>query len=638
MELNKQQLKAVNHVDGPCLITACPGSGKTTVIVERVANLINQEKIDPSNLLCITFTNKASQEMLTRIGKKIGVSNLKFFVGTFHSLCSNILRKYGDKIGYTSRFSIIDEKGQEDMIIKVARSLGKTKKEIDVYKIKHALNHWRENLEPDIQLSKRLEDDPLHFAIAKKYLSEIKLHNTIDFSGLLYEAIQLLEKDKELLGRFQNKFKYIMVDEVQDTNYAQFHLVNLLGGKYKNITIVGDLNQSIYAFRNARYKNILDFLKRHKNCEKITLEKNYRSTPQIIAGADKLIKNNSTHMGEEFKTDNPSGSDIFCEGFLSSQEEARWCARRIQDLRDEYGWDYSDISILYRINSLSLELQLSFAHYNIPFTVIGGPSFFDRREIRDCLAMLKFFVNPSDALAFHRVANLFSGVGASTIGKIEKVAADNQINMLQACEKIKNETTKRTLKKVTEKMYDIFSTDDSGMHAGDCLSFLTEEMKYYDVLELKCPQDCEDRKINVEEFVNNASVFGQKNKSIDKYLQNIALASSSDKNADEDSVSLMTCHAAKGLEFPVVFMVGVEKNIMPHAMALADTDNPKESMEEERRICYVGMTRAKKHLFMTYCSARKFRDKQGYLRDRYTSPSPFLAEAGILEENNGKLY
>ena len=596
MELNKQQLKAVNHVDGPCLITACPGSGKTTVIVERVANLINKEKISPSNLLCITFTNKASQEMLNRISKKIGTSNLKFFIGTFHSLCSNILRRYGDRLGYTPRFSIIDEKGQEDMIVKIARSLGKTKKEIDVYRIKHALNNWRENLEKDINLSTRLDDDPLHFEIAKLYLSTLKEQNIIDFSGLLYEAVQLLEKDKELLGRFQNKFKYIMVDEVQDTNYSQFYLVNLLGGKYKNIAIVGDLSQSIYAFRGARYKNIIDFLKKYKDCEKIPLEKNYRSTPQIVSAADKLIKNNSTHMGDEFKTDNPPGSDVFCEGFLSSQEESRWCARRIQDLCDEYGWDYSDISILYRINSLSLELQLSFAHYNIPFTVIGGPSFFDRREIRDCLSMLKFFVNPSDALAFHRVANLFTGVGPSTIEKIEKVAADKKIDMLKACEYMKDNTTKRTLKKVTEKMYDIFSVDDSGMHAGDCLSFLTEQMKYYDVLELKCPQDCEDRKINVEELINNATVFGQKNKSIDKYLQNIALVSSSDKNADENSVSLMTGHASKGLEFPIVFTVGFEQGIIPHSMALSDAKNPMEALEEETRIAYVMFSRAKKHL------------------------------------------
>lgn len=631
MKLNKQQKKAINHIDGPALITSCPGSGKTLTITERVAHLI-EKGIYPQNLLCLTFTNKAAKEMKERIVKKVGIHKSKFFIGTFHSLCASILRRYGDKIGYSPNYNIFDQKDQEDMIVSIGKSFGYVKKsDIRYYHIMNMVNHWRENLESDQKFLDRF-DDPIECKIAQAYLDGIKKQNIIDFSGLLYETVKLFEEDPILLKKFQTKFKYVLVDECQDTNYIQFHIVRSIGDKYKNIFIVGDVNQSIYKFRNARYKNILDFLNDYPDCKKIPLEKNYRSTPEIVACADKLIKYNSTHMGDKMETDNRSGSPVSCEEYYDPTEEALGIANKIQVMVNDYGWDYSDCAVLYRLNKLSLEIQTAFSHKGIPFVVIGGPSFFDRREIRDCVAMLKFLSNPNDTLSFSRIANLFNGVGDITINKIENLAKENDLDILQLCRRVEKFEVNKTMEKTALKIRDVFDFDYHLFHAGDCLNRVVDKLKYNDLLTLNSPNDYPDRVANVQELIDSATAFGERNKSLDKYLQNIALISSSDKENEENFVSLMSCHCAKGLEFPIVFLPGLEQGILPHQRALAEADDVQEAEEEERRIAYVAMSRPKKNLFVSYNRVRMYRDKYGGLRERPVDPSQFLFEAGLIEE------
>jgi len=630
MKLNNQQIKAINHIDGPALVTSCPGSGKTLTITERVANLINHG-ILPQNLLCLTFTNKASKEMRERIVDRVGLHKAKFFIGTFHSLCASILRRYGDKIGYSQNYTIFDQKNQEDMIVSIGKSLGYVKKsDIKYYDIMNNVNHWRENLESDNDLLDRF-DDAIDCKIAQTYLEEIKKKNIMDFSGLLYNTVKLFEADPILLKKFQIKMKYILVDECQDTNYIQFHLVKSIGDKYKNIFIVGDVDQSIYKFRNARYQNILDFLRDYPDCKKIPLEKNYRSTPEIVSCSDKLIKHNATHMGDDMETDNESGSPVSCEKYYEPSDEATGIAYKIKSMVEDYGWDYSDCAVLYRLNKLSLELQTAFSYVGIPFIVIGGPSFFDRREIRDCMAMLKFLSNPEDFLAFDRVASLFNGVGAVTINKMEKLAEAQDLDVLQWCRRIDvHEDVGNTVKKAANKIKDAFNFDYHQFHAGDCLNRIVEKLDYKGLLEHNSPEDYSDRVDNVQELIDSATTFGQKHRSLEKYLQNIALISSADKETDENFVTLMSGHCSKGSEHEVVFLPGLEEGILPHKRALLEADDYREAEDEERRILYVMMTRAKKNLFISYNQIRKFRDKRGMIQSRNVNSSPFLFEAGLM--------
>jgi DNA helicase-2/ATP-dependent DNA helicase PcrA len=633
-ELNEQQKIVIEHLDGPCLVIASPGSGKTKTIVERTIKLI-EKGISSHNILCITFTNKAAKEMKDRICKRLRITKADFFIGTFHSLCANIIRTYGSKIGYTDKLSIMDESDQVHLIEKIIRQKGKSKKDdnIDVEKIINILNHSRERLETEEEILSNFKD-VLFEEIAKEYLKQIKENNLIDFSGLLYEAVNLLKNHNDVLQKLQSLFLYIQVDEVQDTNYTQFALVNLLEGEKANIMMVGDLDQSIYKFRGARYQNILDFLKLHPNCKKITLGKNYRSTPQIVACADKLIKHNKSHMAEFFETDNPDGEEVSCNKHFDATYEAQSVAKKIKYYINELGWDYSDIAILYRLNRLSLELQSAFSVEGIPFTVIGGFNFFDRKEVKDTLSMLKFASNDKDTVAFSRIAGLFKGMGDVNIGSIENLSKSNGISLLDVCKRIDEFSNKVAVKNAAKKIYEAFGIDFSSMNSGDCMAYLVNKLDYLNYLQLHEKQEGEaiERTDNVNELIVNATEFSKKNNKIEAYLQNISLITASDKEGNENSVLLMTGHASKGLEFPIVFVVGIEQGILPHDWPImeADTKEKKEeALEEERRILYVSQTRCKKHLNLSYCQNRKFRGKNGAFMYKKAFPSQFLKECGF---------
>jgi len=633
MELNEQQEKAANHFDGPALVIAVPGSGKTRLLTERVARLIENKKVKQSNIVCVTFTNKSADEMKERVCTRLGVHKPACFVGTFHRLCSGLLRKFGHLLGYSTKFTILDADDQKDLIKQIARQMEIEVEKGDIGLIAKLANDYRENIWTDSELEEKAGDNSEWALIVKEYIGRLRKSNLIDFSGLLSETIRLLEENKDILGRLQDAMRYVLVDEAQDTNVAQFRLIDLFSAKWNNVMLTGDISQSIYRFRGSRYQNILDFLSKHPNCERYDLSLNYRSTPEIIEVADRLIKHNSSHLATKFETENESGEQVRCLAVYNQFEEAEYIARQCKRLIEEGDWDPKDIAILYRMNSMSETIERTFANYGLSYKVIGGFSFYNRKEIKDCLSMLRFSVNPKDGIAFHRVASLFEGVGDTTIGKIETMSMDENISLLDAAKKIKNNLKLSKMQESLQKIVDVLDVDLSNLNVRDCLEKMLDRFKYDDILDSEYPEDCEDRKQNVQALLNAMGQYVSKhpNDNIESYLQMISLLSSSDEKSTEGSISLMTMHAAKGLEFPIVFMPGVEDGILPHTLAIQD--DPFEGKEEERRLCYVGMTRAKTLLIMTYCRKRKVFGAKGVQYNKDVKPSPFLFEAGLVKKH-----
>lgn len=638
MKLNTQQELAANHVDGPCLVISVPGSGKTRLLVERTARLI-EAGIPPKEILCVTFTNKAADEMKERIYKLIGSDQVGSFIGTFHSLCAMILRRFGHHIGYDSSYSIADSDDQYELVRKIGREFGKKLEKSEIYDIIKAVNDMRENMWDHETFEDKLGDVDYLIRIGDEYIDRLKAMNTIDFSGLLSETITLLEQEKDLREKIQNRFKYIQVDETQDTNFAQFHLLNMFAGKWGNIMMVGDISQSIYGWRGARHQNIRDFLNKHEDCKVIELSLNYRSTPQIIKHAETLIKNNESHMAEKFETENPDGEPVIVRGFNNQMAEGKFVAMQAKRLVEEGGWAYHDMAVLYRMNSMSEPIERAMVQEGISYNVIGGKSFYDRREVKDCIAMLKFYTNPHDSIAFHRIAGVTKGLGDVTIGKIEKDARLSNIDMLVACKNMSENSNSVNIKKACDRVYRAFerlkaSDQDPASILNNAVSYL----QYETHLNSICKDDDEiaDRMGNVRQLVDSAADFAsiQKNNTIDRFLQMVALITASDTKEKKDKISLMTLHACKGLEFPIIFMIGVEDGILPHYMAVAE--NPTEGLEEERRLCYVGMTRAEKLLYMSHCRYRvQFgRNGKGSFNKK-CKPSKFLFESKLLERNQG---
>ena len=631
-KLNEQQEKAANFFKGPCLSIACPGAGKTTTLTERIARLIDRG-VNPRGIVCITFTNKAAEEMKERILKRLNIEKAPFFIGTYHAFCANLLRKAAKHAGYSVSFSIIDSKDQEDMMKKVAQQVtGKDKIECDVKSIVKTLNHGRENSKSIDEMREDFHDD-LDWDIAKEYLNELKKNNLIDFSGLLYDTYKLLKDNDKIREKLQDQIEFIQVDEFQDTNYLQFELIRLLADKHKNIFLTGDVSQSIYCFRNARIQNIDDFLDSYDDVEVIPLGQNYRSTPEIVKVIDSLISHNSSHKDIEIHTDNESGHPVMCKKYKDSEEEAEMTAYKIKDLIDNEGWYPHEIAVLYRMNSLSLELQLALGKEGIPYTVVGGPSFFDRKEIKDVLSMLRFYNNNDDKLSFHRVMQLIHGIGIATINKIEDIAEKEGKSILEVCNNIEDYSSNNKVVRAGDITRKAFNFDKKPNHAGDAILELAQRLGYMAHLKSKHKDKFQDKKDNVQELINNATSYGEKvSTSINKYLQDLSLASEVDKETERDKITLQTIHSAKGLEFPVVFMVGMEERVMPHYMALNEAEDVVEAEEEERRICYVSASRAEELLICSYCKSRRKRGRDGRMKYVKSKPSRFLYEMGLLKK------
>ena len=987
MNLNEFQKEAVEHVDGPCLVTSCPGSGKTFTLVERIVNLISRG-VPSRNILCITFTNKAANEMRERICRRLGKEKPGFFIGTFHSLCANLIRRIGPGRGYSSRFTILDERDQADMVMQVARHMEHEIKQGDARRIAHALNFQRDQME-DFDWVEETLRTPCMVDIAEEYIKRCRNNNLLDFSGLIYETIRIIEEHEDVREKVQETFKYILVDESQDTNKSQFYLVNLLGAKWKNIMLIGDIDQciiegekvltndgwkkiedikkeegvisasgggnvtsaivvdkykkkvfnrpivrlktklgfnmtmtkehmifaeynklspkkiivylmydrefgyrigvtntkrkhgingqglgarlqqeraeylwilksvddidnakyweqyfsvkygiptwcfysgkkqrnldysdknirrlfssintnanakklmndlwlfkerphyipkcmgknkrrnftinmcadsrcgtlhryaisgsddtdgeklkkaglnvrglcegrrgwrvesawksigkiydiletvkeslgevnviekarfcdetlslmpashlkegmaiyvgdkdgitidyvesiefdyyygniydinvedyhnfitngvvshnSIYGWRGARYQNVQEFLETYDNCKLISLSKNYRSTPQIIAIADKLIKLNTSHMKTKFETDNPHGEPVKCYSFGDQLKEAAWVGQMARKLVDEGGWDPSDIAVLYRVNKMSEPIEQAMVNNGIPYDVIGAWNFYDRKEARDCLAMLKVIHNSKDGIAFHRIMSMLPGVGDVSIGRIEKIAADQNISMVDACKIMKNQSSSVAVKNGCDKMVSIFGKKWDVTKPASCLQRVVDSLGYRDHIYKKFSGKADERLDNVDQMRDACGEFEGQEDGLNMFLQRVSLVTSADKESKDNKASLMSLHAAKGLEFPIVFIIGLEEGILPHQQAVRD--DPVEGMEEERRLCYVGLTRAKKLLYTSWCRNRRVFGGFGGMKLKRARPSSFLYECGLMRKD-----
>ena len=640
MNLNEDQKKVVEHYEGPLVVVAAPGSGKSTCLVERAAHLIQNKNVNPNKILNITFTNKAANEMRKRLSNRIDIK--KMYAGTFHAFCALLLRRYGEKIGIQSNFNIIDDKEQKDIFKKIlkVRGIGSTEKKkrnSDNSLVSHlaqVLNNKRESLEDDNYvldyLKDKLEGKGYNvqelFECCEEYLDITESQGLIDFSGLLYRTIDLLDSGIDKV--ISKKFDFIQIDEVQDTNYAQFQIIKLLMNSDKNCVLVGDVDQSIYGWRQARYENLIDFHNEFK-ARLLSLPKNYRSTKNIIKVANKLIKYNQDRLNEkDCYTDNSDGLSVLVNKYLHQYKESEDVCEKIKNYKYA-GYNYGDIAILYRSNRIGNLFENDFVKNGIPYNIFGAKSLYDKSEIRDCISMLKFFSNRYDSVAFSRVFNLLPWVGDATILKIEQNSMLNDIDIVEACKLQKVPAKAQKAKESFLRAFD----EDILAKPGEVLESIVDKLGYDFLCEELYPDDYGERLENVEDFIRFCKGYDSQNVIVDEFLNNILLASD-EKNIEDGKVSLMSIHASKGLEFPIVFVSGVEVGIMPNNMCFIGIEDPEilqRNEEEERRLLFVAITRAEKELNLNYCLNR-IQPKRGNKNGpevKPTGPSKFLIECGF---------
>lgn len=609
MTLNDKQLEAVEHKDGPCLVLAGAGSGKTKVLTQRIINLIDSG-VSPYNILAITFTNKAAKEMRNRVENELGSITDSIFIGTFHSFELRILRENYIDIGYTSNITILDTDDTKAIVKRILKENGYDPAKYEIRTIINKISSAKnDGISPDEYTKLFLNDlDIVIGLVYKEYTKLLKDNNSVDFDDLLLKPVELLKKNKIILEKYQERFKYILVDEYQDTNSIQYELCKLLASRYKNIFVVGDANQSIYSFRNADYRNILNFEKDYKNTKVILLEENYRSTNNILKAANSVIKNNSEGKKLNLwssKRDGELIDYIRCEDEI---KEANFVINKIKDLISN-GYKYSDIAVLYRTNAQSRVVEDAFVRNNIPHNIIGSYYFYNRKEIKDLIAYLKLIYNPCDSVSLERIINVPKrGIGAKSIENLRKKATENNISMFDAIDSGKELEFKKMILKLQE-----FSLNGN-------LSDLIEEilsttglrMEY----EINKSLENEAKVENLNEFKTVALMFEESGiYDLQTFLENIALVSDRGQyNNDGDEVSIMTLHSAKGLEFNVVFLLGMEEGLFPHNRSF----NSLSNLEEERRLCYVGITRAKEKLYLLSARQRTiFGKTSGTIESRF---------------------
>lgn len=609
MTLNDKQLEAVEHKDGPCLVLAGAGSGKTKVLTQRIINLIDSG-VSPYNILAITFTNKAAKEMRNRVENELGSITDSIFIGTFHSFGLRILRENYIDIGYTSNITILDTDDAKAIVKRILKENGYDPAKYEIRTIINKISSAKnDGISPDEYTKLFLNDlDIVIGLVYKEYTKLLKDNNSVDFDDLLLKPVELLKKNKIILEKYQERFKYILVDEYQDTNSIHYELCKLLASRYKNIFVVGDANQSIYSFRNADYRNILNFEKDYKNTKVILLEENYRSTNNILKAANSVIKNNSEGKKLNLwssKRDGELIDYIRCEDEI---KEANFVINKIKDLISN-GYKYSDIAVLYRTNAQSRVVEDAFVRNNIPHNIIGSYYFYNRKEIKDLIAYLKLIYNPCDSVSLERIINVPKrGIGAKSIENLRKKATENNISMFDAIDSGKELEFKKMILKLQE-----FSLNGN-------LSDLIEEilsttglrMEY----EINKSLENEAKVENLNEFKTVALMFEESGiYDLQTFLENIALVSDRGQyNNDGDEVSIMTLHSAKGLEFNVVFLLGMEEGLFPHNRSF----NSLSNLEEERRLCYVGITRAKEKLYLLSARQRTiFGKTSGTIESRF---------------------
>lgn len=622
-ELNDVQREAVKAGDGPLLILAGAGSGKTRVLTYRVAYLVEQG-VDPKNILAVTFTNKAANEMRNRVRELVGDQAKNIWAGTFHSICVRILRMYADEIGISRNFSIFDDTDSEKLIKKTIQRLGST---LDPKMTTNVISYMKVNLKGPSEVATALADSPVKDEVERiytEYQNALALNNALDFDDLIMKTVELLTRSKKVRAVFQNRFKYILVDEYQDVNRAQYIFIKTLAEKNKNIFVVGDDYQSIYAFRGADITSILNFERDYPDAQVFKLEQNYRCSGRILTAANKVIENNSDQKAKELWTENPAGSKILVQKCFHDKDEGEFVATKIQELMKLHDWKYSDFAVLYRANFQSRSVEEALLHARIPYIVLGGLSFYQRKEIKDIIAYLKVICNPADSVSLRRIINVPKrGIGDSTIDRLDVYAGERNITLLEAARRVEeiNEIKKRATNQVLAfvELYDKIIEYTKDNPVPDLVEFILENSGYADDLKSQGDEGS-NRLENLAEFHSMVTGYfnTHENADLDSFMQEISLLSDvDDLDEDSDAVRLMTIHTAKGLEFPVVFLVGMEEGIFPHNRSLGS----EKEIEEERRLCYVALTRAKRELILTYCETRMV-----YGETKEGEPSRFLYE------------
>lgn len=622
--LNPPQREAVAQTEGPVLILAGAGSGKTRVLTHRIAYLMEEMGVNPWNILAITFTNKAAQEMRERVDKLVGFGSESIWVSTFHSACVRILRRHIDNLGYDTNFTIYDTDDQKSLMKDVCRKLNIDTKVYKERSLLAQISHAKDELlTPDDMEMKAAGDYNMKkvASVYREYQAALRKNNALDFDDLIVKTVELFQNCGAVLEYYQERFKYIMVDEYQDTNTAQFKFISLLAQKYENLCVVGDDDQSIYKFRGANIGNILGFERVFPNAKVIRLEQNYRSTKNILNAANQVIANNTERKAKTLWTENEEGSKVHFRQFFNAYEEAEYVAGEIGKMKREGMGSYRDCAILYRTNAQSRIFEEKFIAANIPYKLVGGVNFYARKEIKDLLCYLKTIDNARDDLAVQRIINVPKrGIGTTTLGRVQDYADNMGISLYEAL-RVAEEVPSigRSLSKIDgfvtfiqslKSKADVLSVEDLLQEVIDATGYVAE-------LEAEDTEESRARIENIDELISKTAAYQEAMEEQDQpatlsgFLEEVALVADIDTvDPDQDYVLLMTLHSAKGLEFPKVFMVGMEDGIFPSHMTISYGDDGE--LEEERRLCYVGITRAMKDLTLTCAQQRMIRGETQY--------------------------
>lgn len=644
-DLNEAQQRAVRHTDGPLLIVAGAGSGKTRVLTYRIAYLIHQQKAPPGEILALTFTNKAAKEMQERIQQLIGDEANRLWMGTFHSVFSKILRFEAEKIGFTSNYSIYDTDDSKNAINQLLRENNYDPKEIRPRTIQRLISDAKNELiHPDHYQEKFVHStlDDITAKIYRQYVKRLKHNNAMDFDDLLIKPIELFGQYDEVLEKYQDRFKYILIDEYQDTNHAQYKVTNLLASKYKNLCVVGDDAQSIYSFRGADIRNILDFKSDYEDAVEIPLEQNYRSTKAILKAADSIIKRNESQLDKTLWTDNDIGDTITVLDNYDERDEANRVANYINELKARKGYGYNDFAVLYRTNYQSRVYEETFRRKGIPYQLVGGLSFYQRKEIKDVLAYLTLLINPDDDTNLTRIINEPSrGIGNKSLHDLMAQARSRNQSLWHILENVEGidlyKPAENSVKDFVAMINELKQDLQDGEKLINVTKKLLERSGYMKALVEENSPKSMTRRENILELQNAISYFEKNNNnpSLSSFLQEISLITDTDKyDEDKPAVTMMTVHAAKGLEFPAVFVVGLEEELFP----VGSRDKEEMNIEEERRLFYVAITRAEEVLFFSHCRTRyKYGEEQRKRRSRFldeVSADVVRTETGASIEQN----
>lgn len=634
--LNPKQQEAVLHTEGPLLIMAGAGSGKTRVLTHRIAYLIEEKNVNPWNILAITFTNKAAREMKERVNGILGQGGQDVWVSTFHSMCVRILRRDVDAIGYDRNFTILDGSDQLTLMKRILKELNIDPKKYDPRSILGAISNAKNELLTPETYAER-QGSFFEEIVARcydAYQKALRNNQSMDFDDLIMNTIRLFEENEQVLTYYQNKFHYLHVDEYQDTNHAQYTLVNMLAVRFRNLCVVGDADQSIYGWRGADMQNILDFEKDYHDATVILLEQNYRSTKSILDAANQVIKNNSNRRDKNLWTDNQSGEKITYYRADSERDEAQFIVSKIKEEIQTNNRSYNDFAVLYRTNAQSRVIEDTLVKSNVPYTMVGGHKFYDRKEIKDIIAYLNIINNPRDGVSFERVINTPKrGIGAASVEKLRNFAMMHDWSMVEAAQNVDLANISGKAGRMIGEfamMITQFQEMIAYLPVTELVDQVLERTGYLDELKNQRTLEAESRLENLEEFRSVTQEFDKRNaveeddaanapeEKLAIFLNDLALVSDLDDYQEESAqVTLMTLHAAKGLEFPIVFLIGMEEKIFPLSRSLME----EAELEEERRLAYVGITRAEESLFLTNAFSRTL-----YGKTQYNQPSRFVAE------------